>query len=224
MKHAFPEEEKQGLYRAIYERRDIRRFLPDPIPEDLLMKLLDAAHHAGSVGYMQPWNFIVIRDPEIKERVREIFLDENRQAAGHYTGERRALYDSLRLEGITEAPVNLCVTCDPGRKGPHVLGRNTMPETALFSVCCAVQNLWLAARAEGIGVGWVSILDPDALKRILNIPSPVQVVAYLCIGRVACFPTTPVLEQAGWEDRLALEDLISHNAWRSDERIGHGDR
>ncbi len=171
MKTSFPQineflpEEKKGVYRAIYERRDIRQeFLPDPLPHETLLKILDAAHHAGSVGFMQPWNFIVIQDAEIKKKVKTLFEKENQNAAQNYEGERKEKYLSLKLEGILEAPLNICVTCDPERNGPHVLGRNTIRETDLFSTCCAIQNLWLAARAEGVGVGWLSILRNEPLK------------------------------------------------------------
>jgi 5,6-dimethylbenzimidazole synthase len=214
-RHAFPRGEKNGVYRAILTRRDIRaRFRPDPIPEDVLARLLHAAHHSGSVGFMQPWNFIVIRDREVKVKVRALFASENRRAARHYRGARRKKYASLKLEGILEAPVNLCVTCDRDRGGPHVLGRNTIRETDLFSTCCAIQNLWLAARAEGIGVGWVSILRNAELKRILRIPGRVYPVAYLCLGYVTDFPERPMLEETGWRKRLALRDLIFFDRWK----------
>lgn len=215
--HAFPDLLKQGVYEAIYRRRDIRKFLPDSIPEEILLRILDAGHRAGSVGLMQPWNFVVIQDREIKTKIKRIFLDCNRKAAKVYAGERRAMYDSLKLEGIEEAPINLCVTCDPIRKGPHVLGARTMPETAVYSTVCAIQNLWLAARAEGIGVGWVSILDPNEVKAALSIPDPIVLVAYLCLGYVESFPETPVLEQVGWEKRDPLEKVLYWNCWGGSE-------
>jgi 5,6-dimethylbenzimidazole synthase len=173
---------KVDLYTAIYTRRDVRSFRTDPVPDSLLIRILDAAHHAGSVGFMQPWNFVVVRSPDLKKRIFESFARENARAAENYAGERRSRYDSLKLAGILEAPVNLAVTCDRSRRGPAVLGRGTMPETDLYSTCCAIQNLWLAARAEGIGVGWVSILDPEAVKKLLEIPPPIVLVAYLCLG------------------------------------------
>lgn len=211
----FSEEEKRGVYRAIYERRDIRReFLPDPVPDEILKKILDAAHHSGSVGFMQPWNFIVIRDPAVKMRVKTLFEAAHEKAADQYEGERRKQYLSLKLEGILESPVNLCVTCDHGRGG-KVLGRNTIPETDLYSTCGAIQNLWLAARAEEIGVGWVSILSPDGLKEVLGIPAGVTAVAYLCVGYVREFPSKPMLEEAGWEKRIPLADLLFKDQWGS---------
>lgn len=211
--HAFPDPLRQGVYEAIYRRRDIRRFLPDPIPEKTLLRILNAGHQAGSVGLMQPWNFIVIQDRSIKVKIKSVFLECNREAAKVYAGERRTMYDGLKLEGIEEAPINLCVTCDPIRKGPSVLGARTMPETALYSTVCAIQNLWLAARAEGIGMGWVSIVDPKEVKACLAIPDPIVLVAYLCFGYVESFPEIPVLEKVGWEKRFPLEKALYWNQW-----------
>ncbi len=212
--HEFSEEEKRGVYRSIYERRDIRKeFLPTPIPKGVLLKILDAAHHAGSVGFMQPWNFIVIQNVLIKKRVKEIFERENKRASENYEGQRKQTYFSLKLEGILDSPINICVTCDSSRNGPHVLGRNTIVETDLFSTCCAIQNLWLAARTEGIGMGWVSILDNQDLKPLLNIPEHVKTVAYLCLGYVTEFPGKPMLEEANWEKRIPLEELIFWDGW-----------
>lgn len=194
-------------YEAIYRRRDIRRFRPDPVPDDVLYRILDAAHHAGSVGFMQPWNFIVIRDMAVRERVNEVFRRENERAADHYDGKRQALYRSFKLEGILESALNLCVTCDRTRGG-QVLGRSTILDTDLFSTCCAVQNLWLAARAEGVGVGWVSIMDNSELARILRLPDQVVPVAYLCVGYPEEFPFEPMLATAGWRKRIPVEDLV----------------
>ena len=196
-----------NIYTAIYERRDIRKFRPDPVPDEVLHRILDAAHHAGSVGFMQPWNFIVVRDAVLRGNVKEIFERENARAREGYEGDRRALYESLKLEGILESPLNLCVTCDRGRGG-KVLGRNTIFDTDLFSTCCAVQNLWLAARAEGVGVGWVSILDNAELSRLLELPDHVMPVAYLCVGYPEEFPERPMLETVGWRKRIPLEDLV----------------
>jgi 5,6-dimethylbenzimidazole synthase len=217
----FSAAERRGLYRAIYERRDIRsHFLPRPVPDRVLGRLLDAAHHGPSVGFMQPWDFIVIRDETVRRSIRECFLEANRQAAGRYTGERRELYQHLKLEGILEAPVNLCITCDRERPLGNGLGRQTDPTTDLYSTACAVQNLWLAARAESVGVGWVSILDFDRLRELLGIPGRAVPVAYLCIGYVSEFPETPVLETAGWERRQNLARLIHFDRWdvRDEER------
>ena len=210
----FTAEEKRGLYRAIYERRDVRaQFRSDPIPGAVLARILSAAHAAPSVGFMQPWDFIVIDDAPLRSAIKQMFDRENERAAANYEGERATLYRSLKLEGILESPLNLCITCDRTRGGPHVLGRNTVVDTDLFSVCLAIQNLWLAARAEGIGVGWVSILDPHTLAQLLGLPQHVFPVAYLCLGMVTEFLAAPDLERAGWRDRMPLRDLLHHNRW-----------
>jgi 5,6-dimethylbenzimidazole synthase len=207
--HRFSEEERRGLYRAIYDRRDVRsHFTSEPIAEDVLARLLDAAHHAPSVGFMQPWNFIIIQDPEVRRRIHHLFERANREAAEIYEGDRRSVYNGLKLAGILDAPINLCVTCDLATLRGSGLGRQTMPETALYSTVCAVENLWLAARAEGVGVGWVSILHVDELRSALGIPETVMPVAYLCLGYVSEFGTQPELELKGWEQRSTLAGLI----------------
>jgi 5,6-dimethylbenzimidazole synthase len=214
--HRFSDSERRGLYRAMRERRDVRaHFLPEPIAPEVLARLLQAAHYAPSVGFMQPWDFIVIDSPTVKQAVKALFTQENQRAAANYEGERAALYRRLKLEGILESPINLCVTSHRSRGGPHVLGRNTILETDLFSVCLAVQNLWLAARAEGIGVGWVSILEPQQLTTILKLPADVVPVAYLCLGYVSEFLPLPELERQGWRARLPLHELVHGNAWGS---------
>ena len=205
--------QEHPLYDLIFSRRDVRRFLPRPVPGEILERILTAAHHAPSVGFMQPWNFIVIRSLAVKRKVKELFLRENRKAAAVFRGKRRRLYESLKLEGIEEAPVNLCVTCDPARLGPHVLGRHTIRRTDVYSTCCAVQNLWLAARAEGIGVGWVSILRNGSLKKILGIPARIIPVAYLCVGYPVEFLSQPELEKAGWASRLPVDRLVFSDRW-----------
>lgn len=210
----FSSKEKKAFYRAIYERRDIRReFLSKNVGQRVLRKILKAAHHAGSVGFMQPWNFIVIRDPSVKQKIKKIFLNENIKASKNYSGKKKEKYHGFKLEGIMESPVNICVTCDPRRGGPHVLGRNTIKETDIFSTCCAIQNLWLAARVENIGVGWVSILDNRLLKKALNIPKHVYPIAYLCMGYVSNFDNKPMLQKVGWRQRMPLESLVFSNTW-----------
>ena len=210
----FGASEKQGVYDAIYKRRDVRgQFLPDPVPDALLYKLLDAAHHTGSVGFMQPWSFIVIRSEQMKRQVKSIFEEANEAAAKVFEGEKRQLYSRLKLEGIVESPLNLCFTCDSTRGGPNVLGRHTIPETDVCSTVCAVQTFWLAARAEGLGVGWVSIFDLVKLRQVLGIPSHVIPVAYLCVGYVSEFASRPDLESAGWRARIPVEELIFYETW-----------
>ena len=212
----FSDAERRGVYRAIYERRDVRsQFLPDPVPDELLLRILDAAHHAPSVGFMQPWDFLVIRDRAIRQAVYENFAAANRRAAEAYSDERRKLYDNLKLAGIVDAPVNICVTCDHARPKGNGLGRQTDPAVDLYSAVCAVQNLWLAARAESVGVGWVSILDLDQLKATLGIPPDRTLVAYLCLGYVSEFRPQPDLEEKGWETRSTLLSVTHFDHWGS---------
>jgi 5,6-dimethylbenzimidazole synthase len=211
--HEFRRDERDAVYRVIEARRDVRSFRTEPVPDDVLRRILEAAHQAPSVGFMQPWNFVIVRDPATKARVQRVFARENDRAAARFEGERRTLYRSLKLEGIMDAPVNVCVTCDRTRSGPNVLGRNTIVDTDLYSTCCAIQNLWLAARAEGVGVGWVSILDNDDLRRILGIPPHVLPVAYLCVGYPREFLGEPELQRRGWADRLPLDTLVFDERW-----------
>ncbi len=222
MDEVFTDAERAALYKAIFSRRDVRgQFLPDPVPDAVLHRVLLAAHHAPSVGFMQPWNFLVITDQQVKDRIHADFSKANEEAAAQFEGERRSLYSRLKLEGIREAPVNLCITCDRDRAGPVVLGRTHMPTMDLYSCVCAVQNLWLAARAEGLGVGWVSILHEDALKDALGIPERIVPIAYLCLGRVSHFEPVPELETKGWRHRLDLDDLIFRDRWDNGVS-GHG--
>ncbi len=211
---SFSVRERDAVYRAVFERRDVRRdFLPTPIPQEVLDRMLSASHSAGSVGFMQPWDFVVVQKPQTKRAVKKLFTQTNQDAANRYQGTKNTLYRSLKLEGILEAPINICVTCSRQRGGPHVLGRSTVRDTDLYSTCCAIQNLWLVARAEGIGVGWVSILDYEALKGLLRIPRNVKIVAYLCLGYVKEFAVQPDLEKAGWRSRLPLEQLVHYDHW-----------
>lgn len=210
----FPPEAKEGLYAAIFGRRDVRAFRPDPVPDDVLAGILAAAHHAPSVGFMQPWDFLLVRNHETRKRVKDLSDRERRAAAVFYDEPRRDKYLSMKLEGILDAPLNLCVTCDPTRGGPQVLGRSSIPETDVYSTCLAVQNLWLAARAEGVGVGWVSILRNAELRGILGIPPHVIPVAYLCIGYPqGGFAEKPLLEANGWRERLDLDLLVRYETW-----------
>ena len=214
----FDDLERKAVYRAIAARRDVRRgFVDRPLPEELLQRLLAAAHCAPSVGLMQPSRFIVIRDLAMRSAVHGVFEAANRQAAATYEGERAEQYAALKLEGILEAPQNICVVCDTQQERGHQLGRHTMPETAIYSTVCAIQNLWLAARAEGVGVGWVSILDPMQLRRLLCIPAHIMPVAYLCVGYVDRFAAEPELERAGWEKRVPLETAICYDVFSGHE-------
>lgn len=209
MKEHYSELEKSAVYRVLRERRDVRAgYQPEPLEEAILERLLAAAHQAPSVGFMQPWRFIVVRDIALRTAVHSIFQSANDAAAATYAGERRALYSQLKLEGLLEAPQHLCVVCDQASQRGHGAGRHSMPETSLYSVVCAIENLWLAARAEGIGVGWVSILDPSAIKQLLRIPPTAAFVAYLCLGYVKEFAEVPDLERVGWERRADLVSVL----------------
>jgi len=212
-RHAFTDALKRGLYEAIFRRRDIREFLPDAIPNDVLARVLIAAHHAASVGFTQPWDFVIVRDPDRRRRVKEIFEQERQKNAAEFTGERREKYLSLKLEGILEAPLNLIVTCKPDRFGPAVLGKTSIRDVEIYSACLAVENLWLSARAEGLGVGWVSILRNDALAEIFSIPADVIPIAYLCVGYVRDFPHRPILASKDWAQRLPQRSLIHFDSW-----------
>lgn len=214
MSDTFSRAEQEVVYRVIRARRDIRHFSSQPVPEEVLVRILEAAHHAPSVGFMQPWNFITITSREIRQQIKDSFDKTNADQLQQLTEtERKELYRTLKLEGIMEAPINMAVTCDRNRDAPFVLGRARMPETDLFSTCLAIQNMWLAARAEGVGIGWVSILEPARVEELLQLPSGVQLVAYLCIGYPLEFRNKPMLEELGWKSRLKLNSLVFENRW-----------
>ncbi len=217
---AFSDFEKAAVYRAIETRRDVRdQFLADPLPDDLIRRLLEAAHAAPSVGFMQPWNFLLIRSLEQREAIWRAFERANREATQMFSGERQQAYRALKLEGIRKAPLNICVTCDPDRAGPVVLGRTHNPRMDAYSTVCAIQNLWLAARAEGVGVGWVSIFHEAEVKATLGIPERVEIIGYLCLGFVAELYPSPELEVKGWRRRLALDELVFEERWPSNPEI-----
>jgi 5,6-dimethylbenzimidazole synthase len=210
----FSDAERDAVYRVMRSRRDVREFRPDPVPDDVLRRILSMAHLAPSVGFMQPWNFILISSREVRQQIKAMFDEHNRREHAKIAAPaRQELYSHLKLEGILESPLNLAVTCDHRRDAPFVLGRGPMPETDLFSTCLAVQNLWLAARAEEVGVGWVSILDPAAAARLLALPEGVQLVAYLCIGYPKEFRPRPMLEEVGWKSRTPLAELVFQDRW-----------
>ena len=214
----FSEQERESFYKAIYSRRDVRsNFTSEQIDDQVLMRILKAGHHAPSVGFSQPWNFILVKNIETREKIKESFENEKARSSKLIEDPRRSKYLSYKLEGILESSINVCVTYDPTKSGPFVIGRSSMPETGTFSVCCAVQNIWLAARTEGIGVGWVSILSNETLRDVLNIPDHVVPVAYLCLGHVSKFEPRPDLETSGWLPRLKLDDVIYHEKWLQDK-------
>ncbi|HEY2075417.1 MAG TPA: nicotinate-nucleotide--dimethylbenzimidazole phosphoribosyltransferase [Streptosporangiaceae bacterium] len=203
--HIFPDEQRAAVYRVIEERRDVRRdFLPDPIPPDVLERVLAAAHRAPSVGFSQPWDFIVIADPDRRARIKALAERVREEFAAALPAARARAFDRLKTEAILQTPVNIVVTCDPTRGGRHTLGRHAQPQTAVYSSVLAVANLWLAARAEGLGVGWVSFFSERELAAELGLPPHLEVVAYLCVGYVASFAPEPELELAGWARRRPL--------------------
>jgi len=216
----FSEEDRKSFYKAIYSRRDVRsNFTSEQIDDQVLMRILKAGHHAPSVGFSQPWNFILIKNIETRKKIKESFENEKARSSKLIEDPRRSKYLSYKLEGILESSINVCVTYDPTKSGPFVIGRTSIPETGTFSVCCAVQNMWLAARTEGIGVGWVSILSNETLRDVLNIPEHVVPVAYLCLGHVSKFETKPDLETNGWLPRLKLDDVIYYEKWLQEESM-----
>ena len=207
----FSDNEIAAVYKAIEERRDMRHFLPDPVDPALIARLLQAAHMAPSVGFMQPWRFIRITDPALRLRMHGL-VEEERINTAHALGEREDAFMRLKVEGIRDCG-ELLVVALMSQRERHVFGRRTLPEMDLCSVSCAIQNMWLAARAEGIGMGWVSMFDPAALSALLQIPADAKPLAILCIGHVAAFYSRPMLAQEGWAKRQCLQDLVSENHW-----------
>ena len=207
----FTENEIAAVYRVIAERRDMRHFLPDPLDPALFARLLAAAHQAPSVGFMQPWRFIRITDHALREKIH-VLAEAERLATAHALGEREDEFLRLKVEGIRECG-ELLVAALMDKREPHVFGRRTLPEMDLASVSCAIQNLWLAARAEGIGMGWVSLFDPEQLRQLLHMPEGAKPVAILCLGHVEAFYPKPMLEMTGWAERQSLADLICENVW-----------
>lgn len=197
--------ELETLYRW---RRDVRRFRADPIDPDLLERLIGLAALAPSVGNAQPWRFVRVDSADRRAAIRKLFEDCNREALADYHGERAALYARLKLSGLDKAPVHLAVFVDPETGYGHGLGRRTMPETLTYSVVGAIHALWLAARAHGIGLGWVSIIDPDAVRATLALPDPWRLVAYLCIGYPEEEHLDPELERSGWQARIDVSQFV----------------
>lgn len=210
----FTNEEKEAIYKVIYSRRDVRSFTSDPVPKAAIERILEAAHHAPSVGFMQPWNFILIEEEEIKHRLAWAADKERRALAIHYENDdRSSKFLNLKIEGMKEAPLTICVTADPTRGGSHVLGRNSIPETDIMSTACAIQNMWLASCAEGLAMGWVSFYKKSDVRDILEIPPHIDPVALISIGYTDGYPKAPILETVKWEKRKELEKLVYHNKW-----------
>jgi 5,6-dimethylbenzimidazole synthase len=212
IEHAFSAVERQAVYRAIAERRDMRTFVPDAeVPADVLARLLHAAHSAPSVGLMQPWRFIRVTDAGLRTRIHAI-VDEERLRTAEALGPRADEFLALKVEGILECAELLVVALCEDRHS-HVFGRRTLPQMDLASVSCAIQNLWLAARAEGLGMGWVSIFDPVRLGAMLATPDGAEPVAILCLGPVPDFPNRPQLEIDEWTHGRPLSEFVSENRW-----------
>jgi 5,6-dimethylbenzimidazole synthase len=209
--HAFSPEERAAVYRAIAERRDMRHFAGGEVAPELLARLLQAAHQAPSVGLMQPWRFIRITRPELRESIHAL-VEAERVRTAEALGERSDAFMRLKVEGIRDCAELLVAALMDGREA-HVFGRRTLPQMDLASLACALQNLWLAARAEGLGMGWVSLFDPVALAELLGMPAGSQPVAVLCLGPVSEFYDKPMLVQEGWAREQALDELVFSDQW-----------
>jgi 5,6-dimethylbenzimidazole synthase len=209
--HAFSADERAAVYRAIAERRDMRHFVGGTVAPELLKRLLDAAHHAPSVGLMQPWRFIRITDRQLRGRI-QAQVETERIKTAEALGERSDDFMKLKVEGINDcAEVLVAALMDDREK--HIFGRRTLPEMDMASLSCAIQNLWLAARAEGLGMGWVSLFDPAALADLLGMPEGAKPLAILCLGPVAAFYPQPMLVMEGWAEAQALDELVFENTW-----------
>lgn len=213
--HAFTPSERAAVYRAIAERRDIRHFTNAPVDPAVLTRLLDAAHHAPSVGLMQPWRFIRITDSTLRERMRAL-VETERLATAATLNARGEEFLRLKVEGIQNCGELLVVALMDQRE-PHIFGRRTLPQMDLASVACAIQNMWLAARAEGLGMGWVSLFDPAALATLLQMPDGSEPIAILCLGHVDQFYPAPMLQLEGWREPDPLSAVVMENGWQSHE-------
>ncbi|SDS08243.1 cob(II)yrinic acid a,c-diamide reductase [Halopseudomonas litoralis] len=211
IERAFSATERDAVYRVIRERRDMRHFSGGTVEPELLGRLLQAAHQAPNVGLMQPWRFIRIQDADLREQIAQLVEQERRRTA-EVLGERKAQFLELKVEGIREC-AELLVAALPDGRERHVFGRRTLPEMDLASLACAIQNLWLAARAEGLGMGWVSLFDPQALGELLRLPSDARAVAVLCLGPVHAFYERPMLVEEGWATERPLSELLFTNHW-----------
>ena len=209
--HAFSPEERAAVYRAIAERRDMRHFAGGEVAPELLARLLQAAHQAPSVGLMQPWRFIRITRPELRDAIHGL-VEAERVRTAEALGERSDEFMRLKVEGIRDCAELLVAALMDGREA-HVFGRRTLPQMDLASLACALQNLWLAARAEGLGMGWVSLFDPLELAQLLGMPAGSQPVAVLCLGPVSEFYDKPMLVQEGWAREQALDELVFSDRW-----------
>jgi 5,6-dimethylbenzimidazole synthase len=207
--------EGSNVYDVIRRRRDVRaEFTGEVVDDTTLLRILDAAHRAPSVGNSQPWDFVVVRKPETLRRFAAHVADKRREFRDSLPPERARTFEPIKIEGITESGTGIVVTHDDGRGGRHILGRATVPETGLYSTILAIQNLWLAATAEGVGVGWVSFYDTPFLTELITLPPGIRPVAWLCVGPVHEFQQVPDLERFGWRDRRTLEDAVHWENFR----------
>lgn len=209
--HSYSESEKQAVYRVIKERRDMRHFTNEALEDGLLMRLLTVANQAPSVGLMQPWRFIRITDNTLREAIKTL-VETERNITADLLNQRKNDFLKLKVEGISECAELIVVALPEGRE-KHLFGRRTMPDMDLASVACAIQNMWLAARAEGIGLGWVSLFDPIELANLLNMPKDSRPIALLCIGHVEQFYEKPMLIEQNWAKAAEVENFLFENAW-----------
>ena len=209
--HAFSSTDRAAIYRAIAERRDMRHFCREPVAPELLARLLQAAHHAPSVGLMQPWRFLRITDATLREKIAEL-VEQERQATAQALHAREQEFLQLKVEGVRDCG-ELLVAALMDKREPHIFGRRTLPQMDLASVACAIQNLWLAARAEGLGMGWVSLFDPEKLGALLQMPAGSEPVAILCLGHVDAFYPAPMLQLEGWRQPQSLDEMVMENRW-----------
>ncbi|QGT80978.1 5,6-dimethylbenzimidazole synthase [Pseudomonas coronafaciens] len=208
---AFSEQERAAVYRAIAERRDMRHFIGGEVAPALLARLLEAAHQAPSVGLMQPWRFIRISDPLLRGKM-QAQVEEERIRTAEALGERTDEFMKLKVEGINDCAEVLVAALMEGRE-QHIFGRRTLPEMDMASLSCAIQNLWLASRAEGLGMGWVSLFDPEALSGLLGMPDGAKPLAIICLGPVKEFYPAPMLVMEGWAQARPLKELLYENQW-----------
>ena len=219
--HAYTSDEQAAIYKVIVERRDMRHFIPTPVAAETLQKILQAAHHAPSVGLMQPWRFIRISSDNIRKAIHQL-VNEERVATAHAIGEvdnsdRHAEFMRLKVEGIVECgEVIVAALCN--QREQHIFGRRTLPEMDIASVSCAIQNMWLAARAEGLGMGWVSLFDPIKLGALLNMPADAKPIAVRCLGHVATFYKEHMLVEAGWATEKPLTEMLMENSWNTESQ------
>ncbi|MBG6286939.1 MULTISPECIES: 5,6-dimethylbenzimidazole synthase [Pseudomonas] len=209
--HAYSPEERAALYRAIAERRDMRHFNGGEVAPELLARLLEAAHQAPSVGMMQPWRFIRVTSRDVRQSIHQL-VEEERIRTAEALGERSDEFMKLKVEGVLDCAEVLVAALMDGREA-HVFGRRTLPNMDLASLSCAIQNLWLASRAEGLGMGWVSLFDPAALGDLLGLPDGAEAVAVICLGPVSAFYSAPMLALEGWRQPRSLDELVFENRW-----------